>query len=133
MRILRAQSRFCVIAALLFFVPPSVIRAQEAVSTTSSSQTTTGTSQPAPSSPGSATSSTTAPTAAVSSEPSGAGIFSKTPVKITATLFGGYDDNVNTVPGREEGSGFNTAHVALTYDFGNPRLQLSVGAAAGGT
>lgn len=139
MRNLRARSRFFGIAALLFFVPCSVVRAQEAVSTTSStatttssSETTTDASQGTISSPGNPPTST-APATAVTSEPSGTGIFSKSPIKLTATLLGGYDDNVNTVPGREEGSSFTTGHVVASYDFGNPRLQLSLAATAGGT
>src|SRR5437870_9970237 len=103
MRNLRAKSRFCGIAALLFFVPCSVVWAQEAVSTTSSSAATTSSSG-ATTDVSQTTTSSAAAGAAVSSQPSGAGLFSRSPVKITTTLLGGYDDNVNTVPGREEGS-----------------------------
>ena len=132
MRNLRARSRFCGIAALLFFVPCSVVWAQEAVSTTSSSSATTSSSG-ATTDVSQTTTSSAAVGAAVSSQPSGAGLFSRSPVKITTTLLGGYDDNVNTVPGHEEGSSFTTGHVVASYDFGNPRLQLSLAATAGGT
>jgi hypothetical protein len=139
MKNLRTLWRFCLVAAILFFASYPGIRAQEAVSTTSStattsssSGTTTDVSQGTTSSPGNAPTST-APATAVTGEPSGTGIFSKSPVKITATLLGGYDDNVNTAPGHKEGSSFTTGHVVASYDFGNPRLQLSLAATVGGT
>src|SRR5438105_10097766 len=132
MKDLRALWRFCLLAALLFSASYRGVRAQEAVSTTSSTATTTSSSGTTTDASQATTSSTTAATA-VAGEPSGTGIFSKSPVKITATLLGGYDDNVNTAPGHKEGSSFTTGNVVLSYDFGNPRLQLGLGAAAGGT
>ncbi len=64
---------------------------------------------------------------------SGAGVFSPTPVKIYATVSGGYDDNVNTTATQKQGSAFTNGNVLLDYTFGDPRLQVILNAGAGGT
>ena len=64
--------------------------------------------------------------------PTGAGVFSTTPVKILASLSAGYDDNVNTNIGPKQGSSFTSGNLILDYTFGNPRLQLILNAGAGG-
>ena len=65
--------------------------------------------------------------------PSGAGIFSPTPVKIYATISGGYDDNVNTLHNNKQGSGFTNGNILLDYTFGDPRLQMILNGGAGAT
>jgi hypothetical protein len=127
MRKLAAQWTFCAIAALFFCIQSQTVRAQDAVpSTTTSSATTTGPTE-------STTTTSSAGVPAVSSQPSGAGVFSRSPVEIVATVSGGYDDNINTVTGGAQASAFTNGHLILSYDFGNPRLQLTLNAGAGGT
>lgn len=126
---------------------PSAARAQEAVSTTSSSESTSASSTsatgPAETGPDlSTTTNTITPPAAVNSSgtntptaernPSGAGVFAPTPVKIYATVSGGYDDNVTTSSNKQS-SAFTNANVILDYTFGDPRLQLVLNAGAGAT
>ena len=65
--------------------------------------------------------------------PSGAGIFSPTPVKISATISVGYDDNVNTQHNNKQGSGFTSGNILLDYTFGDPRLQMILNGGAGAT
>ena len=64
--------------------------------------------------------------------PSGVGVFSPTPLQIYATVSGGYDDNVTTSSNKES-SEFAGGNVILDYTFGDPRLQLTLNAGAGGT
>jgi hypothetical protein len=52
---------------------------------------------------------------------------------IDLSLSAGYDDNVDNASNNGQGSGFTRGHVALSYIFGEPRLQLALNAAAGGT
>ena len=65
--------------------------------------------------------------------PSNPGVFAPTPVKIEASVSGGYDDNVATAPNNKESSAYTTGNVNLDYTFGDPRLQLTLNAGAGGT
>jgi len=69
----------------------------------------------------------------VQTGPAGTGVFSPTPVKIYATISGGYDDNVNTLHNNKQGSAFTSGNVILDYTFGDPRLQLILSGGAGGT
>ena len=59
-------------------------------------------------------------------------MFSPTPVKIYATLLGGYDDNVGTSRTSKQGSAFTAGNVILDYTFGDPRLQIILNGGAGG-
>jgi Putative beta-barrel porin 2 len=94
--------------------------------------TGTGTFSGAPAPSGAATSSANAaPT--VERNPSGAGVFAPTPLKLYATLSGGYDDNVATVSTNKQSSAFASGNVILDYTFGDPRLQLVLNGGAGGT
>lgn len=122
---------------------PLVAHAQEAVSTTSSSQSTSASSTSTTGSAATAPnlSNTTAPEAVNSSgtniptaerSPSGAGVFTPTPLKFYATLSGGYDDNVNTSSNKQS-STFTSGNLILDYTFGDPRLQMILNAGAGGT
>ena len=142
MRKLTTQAGFLAIATIatfLFCIEAHSVLAQEAVSTTtSSSASTTSSSATATGSSGSAASSSAAATTSSAagpalSGPSGTGIFAPSPVQITLSVTSGYDDNVNTAPGGEQASSFTTGRAVLSYDFGNPRLQLSVAANGGGT
>jgi len=65
--------------------------------------------------------------------PSGTGVFAPTPLKIYATVSGGYDDNVATAPSNKQSSAYTNGNVILDYTFGDPRLQLTLNAGAGGT
>lgn len=64
--------------------------------------------------------------------PGGTGVFSPTPVQIYLSVFGGYDDNVNTSLGPKKGSEFVGGNAILDYTFGDPRLQIALNAGAGG-
>jgi hypothetical protein len=66
-------------------------------------------------------------------QPSGTGVFSRSPVVIDLSVNGGYDDNVDNASSNGQGSGFTSGNVALSYTFGEPRLQLVLNAVAGGT
>ncbi len=117
--------------------------AQEAVSTTGGGSTggsTGGSSASATSTTelstgtGSSPAVSSAPTATSSmqSGPGGVGVFSPTPVRIYLSVFGGYDDNVNTNLGPNEGSTFVGGNVILDYTFGDPRTQIALNLGAGG-
>jgi hypothetical protein len=139
------QRMFVLVAALLLFIDlQSPAPAQEAVSSTSTSGTSSSTSAASSSTTATDLSTgTTAPSAAVTnspsaatavqSGPSGAGVFSPTPVKIYATISEGYDDNVNTLHNNKQGSGFTSGNIILDYTFGDPRLQLILNGGAGAT
>ena len=135
----------CVLVATCLFVPLTA-RAQEAVSTTTSSASTstssaslTGSTE---ASPDLSTSTTTAPAAVNSSgtatptaegNTSGTGVFTPTPLKIYATVSGGYDDNVSNTPNNKQSSAYTNSNVILDYTFGDPRLQLVLNGGAGFT
>ncbi len=68
-----------------------------------------------------------------SGEPSGLGIFSKIPFKLTLTVREGYDDNANNAASAQQGSWFTNGELDLAYDFGSPRTKLTLGAGFGGT
>ncbi len=63
----------------------------------------------------------------------GTGNFSTLPFKISFNVRGGYDDNVTTSTIFKKGSPFTNAGVALTYDFGDARTQLTLETGAGYT
>lgn len=123
--------------------------AQEAVSTTDASESSatsstgaTGATESAatdlstatPTNPSVTTSGTaTAAAPPVGTNPSNAGVFAPTPVKIYATVSGGYDDNVATAPTNKQSSAFTNGNIILDYTFGDPRLQLTLNAGAGAT
>ena len=126
------------VAVLVCSSPPRLSAAEEEVVTTSESSTSTATSN----APSAATTSSsavetqpsTSPSGAPSgTSPSGAGLFSRSPVQLSLSVFEGYDDNVNTAPSNGKGSSYTNGSALLTYDFGTPRLQFSLGASAGGT
>ena len=138
------QRMFVLVAALLLFIDlQSPAPAQEAVSSTSTSGTSSSTNAPSATttsdlSTGAAAASaavTNSPSAAtaVQSGPSGAGVFSPTPVKIYATISSGYDDNVSTLHSNRQGSGFTNGNITLDYTFGDPRLQMILNGGAGAT
>ena len=88
-----------------------------------SSQTSTGST--------SSTSSTssTGPTVETStSAPSGqtsTGAYSRLPFELSASVQGGYDDNVGTTNSVTQGSPFSMIGLQLAYNFGSPRTQVS--------
>src|SRR5437763_9855132 len=63
----------------------------------------------------------------------GVGNFSRFPVRISVSLRQGYDDNVFTTHNDRVESWFTNAGIALSYDFGSPRTQISLAAGAGVT
>lgn len=98
------------LAGLLLFTGPPRIHGQDAVSPTSAQLETSTTTE-----------AKTAPSGDL-----GTGIFSPSPFKLSASVRAGYDDNVTTSNQFKEGSPFTTASVALTYDFGDARTQVSL-------
>jgi len=143
LRFIREMRRLSALlsAILLLSAWSSTLPAQEAVSSTSTSGPSTSAASSSTTTTDLSTG-TTAPSAAVTNSsgaasatqtgPSGAGVFSPTPVKIYATISGGYDDNVNTQHNKQ-GSGFTSGNVILDYTFGDPRLQLILNGGAGAT
>ncbi len=64
----------------------------------------------------------------------GTGLYAKLPFELSFSLNEGYDDNANNASGgAKQGSAFTSGNLDLAYDFGDPRLQLSLAAGAGGT
>jgi len=63
----------------------------------------------------------------------GTGNFSHFPFRLSASVRGGYDDNVTTSKIDPQDSFFTNAGVLLNYDFGSPRTQMSLQAGAGVT
>src|SRR2546430_13715019 len=104
-------------ATLLLSAWSSTLRAQEAVSNTSTSGPSTSAASASTTTTDLSTG-TTAPSAAVTNSsgaasaagPSGAGIFSPTPVKIYATITGGHHHNVPTPPNKKPGTGVHSRH-----------------------
>jgi len=77
------------------------------------------------------TDSVTETTAAVSSGDLGVGTYSRFPVHFSVSLRQGYDDNVFTSGFDKQASWFTNGGIAMNYDFGSPRTQISLGAGAG--
>lgn len=147
MRQSTVRTIFVAIAVLLGGELHQTAMAQDLVPTTSSSDSaatsstsTSGFTEPAAdlsttttSAPSVNTSGTATPTTpTLERNPSGTGTFTPTPVKIYFTLSGGYDDNVTTSTNKES-SEYAGGNVVLDYTFGDPRLQLTLNAGAGGT
>lgn len=63
----------------------------------------------------------------------GTGKFESFPFKVSVTVRGGYDDNVNLDTFGEEESLFTNAALGITYNFGNARTQMALSAGAGAT
>lgn len=61
------------------------------------------------------------------------GRFSRFPVRVTVSVRGGYDDNVNLDSFDEQESFFTNLAVGLSYEFGSPRTRLSLNATGGVT
>src|SRR5215468_2937738 len=135
-----------VVAFLVCFRGSSAPAAEEQVAATSSAssggETTASTSTSNQGSSIAATTSTssqgssTAASISTSSggaatTPSGTGIFSPLPVRLSISISEGYDDNVNTAPSNGQSSSYTSGNILLTYAFGNPRLRLSLDTAAG--
>lgn len=57
---------------------------------------------------------------------SGAPISTRRPLHLTASLTGGYDDNVNTTNIDPQGSGFVGGSLGMNYSFGTPRTRFSI-------
>ena len=131
------------LAAIFLIAGTEYTLAQEAVSTTSGSGASTSTSAPSSATTTATTESSGATTISgaasstaapqLQSAPSGSGVFSPTPVKIYLTLYGGYDDNVNTFNSNKQGSAFTGGSAILDYTFGDPRLQIALNGGAGGS
>jgi hypothetical protein len=63
----------------------------------------------------------------------GTGNYSRFPFKVSVSVRGGYDDNVNTAKVNPQESWFTNGSAAVTYDFGSARTQLSLQAGGGVT
>ena len=110
---------FLIIAAILICVCSRPASAQEAVSATATST----------SSSSSATAASPTTPSSVPEEQTGAGIFARPPLKISVSARTGYDDNVTTFNVDKQGSGYTTGSIALDYELGRPRTQLTLEAA----
>src|SRR3954471_2150107 len=63
----------------------------------------------------------------------GIGNFSRFPVNISASVHGGYDDNVGTTSGGKEDSWFTTIGLVVGYEMGNARTKLTLSSSFGFT
>lgn len=63
----------------------------------------------------------------------GIGLFSRMPFNISASVSGGYDDNVSTTTTSQVGSGFVTAGLAVAYNLGSQRTNLTLSSNIGFT
>lgn len=63
----------------------------------------------------------------------GTGKFESFPFKVSVTVRGGYDENVNLESFDEDESLFTNAALGVTYEFGNARTQMSLNAGVGAT
>jgi hypothetical protein len=70
-------------------------------------------------------------TATTTTRDLGTGKFWRFPFHISVSLRGGYDDNVLTSSFDRQGSAFTNANIALSYNFGSPRTQISLKTNAG--
>ena len=76
--------------------------------------------------PGDAAASTAPAVEAGASNNVGLGIFSRFPLNISASVQGGYDDNVSTSSAFERGSAFVSGGLAVAYELGeSPRTTLT--------
>ena len=64
-------------------------------------------------------------TTSASTSPSSTGAYSRLPFELSATVQGGYDDNVGTTNGGTQGSPFSLVGIQLAYNLGSPRTQIS--------
>ncbi len=64
--------------------------------------------------------------ATLDSKEMGLGKFASFPFHVSVSVRGGYDDNVNLAQFNTQNSGFINGALALTYNFGGPRTQLSL-------
>ena len=64
-------------------------------------------------------------------EDPGTGKFEALPFKVSVTVRGGYDDNVNLDSFDPEESFFTSAALGVTYEFGSPRTKISLNAGGG--
>ncbi|MEY2530526.1 MAG: hypothetical protein QOI96_611 [Verrucomicrobiota bacterium] len=69
----------------------------------------------------------------VTTDDLGTGNYSKFPFHVSASVRGGYDDNITTSKIDPQKSWFTNTGLALTYDFGSPRTQLSLQTGGGFT
>ena len=56
----------------------------------------------------------------------GVGKFAKLPFHVSVSVRGGYDDNVLTSSFDQQGSPFVNVNLALTYNFGSPRMTIDL-------
>src|SRR5215831_13031203 len=124
-----------VVAFLVCFQGSSAPAAEEQVAATSSAssggETTASIST---SSQGSSTVATTSTSSGgAATNPSGVGIFSPSPVRLSISISEGYDDNINTAPSNGQSSSYTSGNVLLNYAFGSPQLRFSLDTSAGVT
>jgi hypothetical protein len=70
--------------------------------------------------------STSESSGSVQADELGTGTFSRLPFRVSASVRGGYDDNITTASVDRQESAFTNGSITLTYDFGSPRTQLSL-------
>lgn len=60
----------------------------------------------------------------------GLGKFASFPFRVSVSVRGGYDDNVNLTPFNPQGSFFTNVGLGVTYEFGSPRTRLRLSSGA---
>jgi hypothetical protein len=63
----------------------------------------------------------------------GLGVFSRFPLNFSASVQGGYDDNVNTSTSGKQDSWFTTANLLVSWNVGTDRTQLTLSTTTGFT
>lgn len=65
------------------------------------------------------------------SDDAGTGRFASFPFRVSATVRGGYDDNVNVTSTDTDGSLFSNTSLGITYDFGDARTKFNLSGGGG--
>src|SRR5205814_5365805 len=72
------------------------------------------------------TSASTGPSSGAASGQSSTGVYSRLPFELSASVQGGYDDNLGTTNGSStQGSPFSLVGLQLAYNLSSPRTQIS--------
>src|SRR5947207_3367267 len=101
------------LAGSLAYADPNDAPSQTATGSTSSTGSTNSTGP------------TVETSTSASTGPSSTGAYSRLPFELSATVQGGYDDNVGTTNSGTQGSPFSLVGVQLAYNLSSPRTQIS--------
>jgi hypothetical protein len=106
------------LAGSLAYADPNDPSSQTATGSTGSTNSTGPTVE-------TSTSATSGQSSSASSGQSSTGAFSRLPFELSASVQGGYDDNVGTTNGGTQGSPFSLVGLQVAYNLSSPRTQIS--------